>query len=207
MTEYVCCVSSYKIEREELTEEEQEQLIREWKPEPLVPIVNESFQQNSMLSSFGDSASEDTWKDVNANIIQGPVGKHMKINGNDCLDLATFDFLGIIGSERVEESSVKALKKYGVGSCGPRGFYGSIDAHINLEKEIAAFMGVEEAILYSYGFATVASAIAAYAKKGDILFVDEAVNFSIQQGNKAFLLNFLSWTCYRNLGLKIQYKM
>ena len=41
------------------------------------------------------------------------------------------------GCKRIEEASVTALKKYGVGSCGPRGFYGSIDAHINLEKERA----------------------------------------------------------------------
>ncbi|XP_063727642.1 serine palmitoyltransferase 1-like [Symsagittifera roscoffensis] len=181
--------SSYKIEREELTEEEQEQLIREWKPEPLVPL-NEDLQNSfSVQSSFGDSVSETdaNWTDVNANVICGPVGKHVDINGKNCLDLATFDFLGIIGCKRIEEASVTALKKYGVGSCGPRGFYGSIDAHISLEKEreLAHFMGVEEAILYSYGFATVASAIAAYAKKGDILYVDEAINFSVQQGIRA----------------------
>lgn len=37
----------------------------------------------------------------------------------------------------------------------------------------------------SYGFSTIASAIPAYAKKGDILFIDEQSNFAIQQGAKA----------------------
>ncbi|RCN28261.1 hypothetical protein ANCCAN_25996 [Ancylostoma caninum] len=46
-------------------------------------------------------------------------------------------------------------------------------------------MGCEEAVLYSYGFATVASAIPAYAKKGDIIFVDKGVNFAIQKGLQA----------------------
>jgi serine palmitoyltransferase len=36
-----------------------------------------------------------------------------------------------------------------VGSCGPRGFYGTIDVHLELEEKAAKFMGVEEAILYS----------------------------------------------------------
>lgn len=37
------------------------------------------------------------------------------------------------------------------------------------------FMGCEEAVLYSYGFATVSSAIPAYAKRGDIIFVDKGL--------------------------------
>ena len=50
-------------------------------------------------------------------------------------------------------------------------FCGVPDVHIELEKRLAQFMGTEEAIIYSYGFSTVASAIPAYAKRGDILFV------------------------------------
>ncbi|XP_077398705.1 serine palmitoyltransferase 1 isoform X5 [Vanacampus margaritifer] len=46
-------------------------------------------------------------------------------------------------------------------------------------------MKTEEAIIYSYGFATIASAIPAYAKRGDIIFVDEAACFSIQKGLQA----------------------
>lgn len=46
-------------------------------------------------------------------------------------------------------------------------------------------MQVEEAVLYSYGFSTVASAIPAYAKSCDVIFVDEGVHFAIQQGLRA----------------------
>ena len=44
------------------------------------------------------------------------------------------------------------------------------DVHLELEEMMAEFMGCEEAILYSYGFATIASAIPAYAKRGDVIF-------------------------------------
>nr|XP_033784843.1 serine palmitoyltransferase 1 isoform X2 [Geotrypetes seraphini] len=47
------------------------------------------------------------------------------------------------------------------------------------------FMRTEEAIIYSYGFATIASAIPAYSKRGDIVFVDEAACFAIQKGLQA----------------------
>ncbi|XP_073200989.1 serine palmitoyltransferase 1 isoform X6 [Lepidochelys kempii] len=46
-------------------------------------------------------------------------------------------------------------------------------------------MRTEESIIYSYGFATIASAIPAYSKRGDIVFVDEAACFAIQKGLQA----------------------
>lgn len=58
----------------------------------------------------------------------------------------------------------------------------SIDIHLHLEAKIAKFLRVEEAVLYSYGFSAIASAIPAYSKVGDIIFVDEGVNFAIQKG-------------------------
>ena len=44
------------------------------------------------------------------------------------------------------------------------------DVHLEEEEKLAQFMGTEEAIVYSYGFATIASAIPAYSKRGDIIF-------------------------------------
>lgn len=46
-----------------------------------------------------------------------------------------------------------------------------IDVHLDLEERLAKFMKTEEAIIYSYGFSTIASAIPAYSKRGDIVFV------------------------------------
>lgn len=46
-----------------------------------------------------------------------------------------------------------------------------LDVHLELEDRLAKFMRTEEAIIYSYGFATIASAIPAYSKRGDIVFV------------------------------------
>ena len=57
--------------------------------------------------------------------------------------------------------------------------------NINPRIKLAKFLGVEETILYSYGFSTIASAIPAYAKTGDVIFVDEKASFAIQQGVKA----------------------
>lgn len=69
--------------------------------------------------------------------------------------------------------SIKTVHKYGVGSCGPRGFYGTIDKHLDLEKALAEFYGTEAAIIYSYDVATIASIIPAFANRKDIIIYDE----------------------------------
>ena len=56
-----------------------------------------------------------------------------------------------------QDTASSTVAKYGVGSCGPRGFYGTIDVHLDLEKQIAAFMGCPECTIFSYDIATVAS--------------------------------------------------
>lgn len=56
---------------------------------------------------------------------------------------------------------------------------------MELETRLAEFFQCESAVLYSYGFSTVASAIPAYAKSGDVIFADQAVSFPIQRGLQA----------------------
>ncbi len=51
------------------------------------------------------------------------------MNGVKSLNLASYNFLNMIGNEKINESAIKSIQKYGVGSCGPRGFYGTIGKH------------------------------------------------------------------------------
>lgn len=160
---------SYKPEPTELSEKEKQELIEEWKPEPLVPKVDVERYNYAL----------------NPRIVTSKLGKTVVVDGKTCLNVATHNYLGLVEDELLEEAAINGLKKYGVGSCGPRGFYGTVDIHLKLENRLAKFMGVEEAALYSYGFSAVASAIPAYAKAGDIIFADEGVHFAIQKGLQA----------------------
>ncbi|CAD5118502.1 DgyrCDS7197 [Dimorphilus gyrociliatus] len=160
---------SYKPKRH-LTETEKEDLIKEWEPEPLVPSYPED---DPIINGFENC------------VVQSKIGKLVTVNGIECINLASFNFLGIVGRKDIEQEAINTISKYGVGSCGPRGFYGTVDVHLNLEEELQRFMGVEEAILYSYGFSTIASAIPAYSKRGDVIFADDGVSFSLQKGIQA----------------------
>ncbi|XP_044301984.1 serine palmitoyltransferase 1 isoform X1 [Varanus komodoensis] len=159
---------TYKLqERSDLTPKEKEELIEEWQPEPLVPPVSKDHPA------------------LNYNVVSGPPTHKITVNGKECINFASFNFLGLLDNDRLKNAAKVSLAKYGVGSCGPRGFYGTFDVHLELEGRLAKFMRTEEAIIYSYGFATIASAIPAYSKRGDIVFVDKAACFAIQKGLQA----------------------
>ncbi|KAJ3179377.1 serine palmitoyltransferase component [Geranomyces variabilis] len=150
-----------------LSEKEVQELIDEWEPEPLV-------------APLSDVQRMDLDK---APIINGPSGPKVKLaDGKERLNLASYNFLGALNQESTKEKAIAALRKYGVGTCGPCGFYGTIDVHMELEKEIARFMGVQDAIVYSQGFSTIGSVIPAFSKRGDIIVADEGVNFAVQIG-------------------------
>ncbi|XP_014247189.1 serine palmitoyltransferase 1 [Cimex lectularius] len=109
-------------------------------------------------------------------------GKYITIDNQICLNMATQNFLGFAKDKHIEKETIQSIEKYGVGSCGPRGFYGTVDVHLELEEKLAKFLDSEEVVVYSYGFSTIASAIPAYSKKNDIIFVDECANYPIQKG-------------------------
>ncbi|KVI11651.1 Aminotransferase, class I/classII [Cynara cardunculus var. scolymus] len=109
-------------------------------------------------------------------------GPHTIINGKEVVNFASANYLGLMGHEKLLESCTSSLEKYGVGSCGPRQFYGTIDVHLDCETRIAEFLGTPDSILYSYGLSTMFSAIPAFCKKGDIVIVDEGVHWGIQNG-------------------------
>lgn len=84
-----------------------------------------------------------------------------------------------------------AIKKYGVGTCGPPGFYGTLDIHLELEAIISKFLRTQASILYSQNFSAVSSVIPAFSKRGDIIvwypcllitISDDGVNFALQKG-------------------------
>lgn len=98
------------------------------------------------------------------------------------VNLASANFSGLAGNEHIKSKAIECLRGYGVGSCGPPGFYGTFDVHIQLERSLAQFLGVEAAIIYSHSFSTVSSVIPAFAKRGDIIVADRGCNFAIQKG-------------------------
>ena len=98
------------------------------------------------------------------------------------LNFATLDYLSSSSSQTLRQVASQSLSHYGCGSCGPRGFYGTIDAHLEVEDAMSSYLNTEGAILYSDGASAGTSTVAAFAKRGDLLIVDEGVSESLLVG-------------------------
>lgn len=170
-----------------LTEKEIDELIAEWKPEPLVESCAQTTQATSQPPIIVGVPT------VRATILHGKAAKDFidspshdsPIDPKDLIqvtNLASINFAGLIGNEEIKRRAIEQLRRSGVGSCGPPGFYGTFDVHMELERDIADFIGLQNSIIYAQGFSTTSSVIPSFSKRGDIIVVDRGVNFSIQKG-------------------------
>ena len=96
--------------------------------------------------------------------------------------LSSQDVLGLTDDRVMKEECAATVERLGLGSCSPRGFYGTFPPHMDVEKSIAEFLGVQEAVLYSFGACTVSSVIPALAHKSDVAVVDRGVGHGVLAG-------------------------
>lgn len=112
-----------------------------------------------------------------------PTGPRSRLlNGRTVTNLASYNFYNLVSNETIKEKAIQALRTYGVGPCGPPGFYGTQDVHMKTEADIASHLGVAACIVYAQAFSTISSVIPAFSKRGDIIVADKAVNYSIRKG-------------------------
>ncbi|KAI0023916.1 pyridoxal phosphate-dependent transferase [Xylariomycetidae sp. FL0641] len=153
-----------------LRDDEIDELVREWEPEPLV-------------------ADQTAIEEVEADkipVIVGPTGPKVKLsNGKTVTNLASYNFYNFNASESIKEKAIQTLRTYGVGPCGPPQFYGTQDVHMNTEADIASFLGTQGSIVYAHAFSTITSVIPCFCKRGDIIVADKMVNYSIRKGLEA----------------------
>ena len=74
------------------------------------------------------------------------------MNGKKVLMFGSNSYMGLTNHPKVIEAAVEATKKYGTGMAGSPFLNGTIDLHKELESKIAAYVGKEDAMLFSTGF-------------------------------------------------------
>jgi glycine C-acetyltransferase len=99
----------------------------------------------------------------------------------------------LINRPEVNEAAQQAISSYGTGAHGVRLLAGTFNAHRQLEQEIAAFFGAEDAIVYSSGFMTNLATVAALVSKGDVVIGDELNHASIVDGCEFSDATFLTF--------------
>ncbi len=114
--------------------------------------------------------------------IQSPQGAWLKVDGREVLNFCSNNYLGLANHPRLLEAARRAMEKYGVGPAAVRSIAGTMDLHVELERRLAAFKGVEAAITFQSGFNANLGTIPALVGKEDVIFSDELNHASIIDG-------------------------
>ncbi len=114
--------------------------------------------------------------------LSSPQGAWLVVDGKRVQNFCSNNYLGMANHPRLVAAAKKAADEYGVGPGAVRSIAGTMDLHLELERRLAAFKGVEAAITFQSGFAANLAAIAALVTKDDVIFSDELNHASIIDG-------------------------
>jgi 8-amino-7-oxononanoate synthase len=92
------------------------------------------------------------------------------------------DYLDLINHPKVKEAATVAIRKYGSGCSGSRLLNGTLDVHVKLEEELAAFVHKEAAIIFGTGFQANYATLSALTEKGDVMICDHNLHASLVEG-------------------------
>jgi 8-amino-7-oxononanoate synthase len=92
------------------------------------------------------------------------------------------DYLDLISHPKVKEAATQAIKKYGSGCSGSRLLNGTLDLHIKLETELAAFVHKQSALIFGTGFQANYATLSALTEKGDVMICDHNLHASLVEG-------------------------
>ena len=135
----------------------------EWIPEEIEQLRNAGFYNNIRTLS-------------------SPQGAWLVVDGKKVLNFCSNNYLGLANHPKLVKAAKEAADKYGVGPGAVRTIAGTMDIHLELEKRLAKFKGVEACISFQSGFTANLATIPALVGKEDAIFSDELNHASIIDG-------------------------
>jgi 8-amino-7-oxononanoate synthase len=115
-------------------------------------------------------------------VLESAAGPVVEMEGHEMIMLGSNNYLGLTGDERVKGAARDALERYGTALTGSRLLNGTIPLHTELEREIAEWMGADDAIVYTTGYQANLGAIGTILEPGDTVVADSGDHASILDG-------------------------
>ncbi len=116
--------------------------------------------------------------------ISGKQGTEVEMDGQKVLMFGSNAYTGLTGDQRIIDAAKDALDKYGSGCAGSRFLNGTLDLHVELEKEFAEFMHKDDALCFSTGFFVNSGVLAVICGREDYIICDERDHASIVDGRR-----------------------
>lgn len=117
--------------------------------------------------------------------IEGKQGTEVVMEGHRVLMFGSNAYTGLTSDERVINAGIEAMKKYGSGCAGSRFLNGTLDLHVQLEKELATFVGKDEALCFATGFTVNSGVLSVLTDRHDYIICDDRDHASIVDGTRA----------------------
>lgn len=122
-------------------------------------------------------------------------GTEVEMGGHRVLMFGSNAYTGLTGDERVISAAKAALDKYGSGCAGSRFLNGTLDLHVQLEKELATFVGKDETLCFPTGFSVNQGVLAMVVGRNDYILCDDRDHASIVDGRR---LSFATQLRYKH---------
>lgn len=117
------------------------------------------------------------------------------MDGKKVLMFGSNSYMGLTYEPRIVEAAIKATRKYGTGCAGSRFLNGTLDLHIQLENELAEFLGKDECLVFPTGFTVNEGVIPTLVDRKDYIICDDRDHASIVDGRR---LSFATQLKYKH---------
>ena len=111
-------------------------------------------------------------------------GTEVEMGGHKVLMFGSNAYTGLTGDQRIINKAKEALDRYGSGCAGSRFLNGTLDIHVQLEKEIAEYIGKADCLCFSTGFSVNQGVIPALLNKDAYVICDDRDHASIVDGRR-----------------------
>ena len=125
--------------------------------------------------------------------ITGKQGTEVEMGGHKVLMFGSNAYTGLVGDPRVEAAAKAAIDQYGTGCAGSRFLNGTLDIHVKLEKELAAFEHKDDALCFSTGFTVNSGVLSVVCGREDYIICDDRNHASIVDGRRLSLATCLKY--------------
>jgi 8-amino-7-oxononanoate synthase len=115
-------------------------------------------------------------------LLEGEAGPVVQMEGAERVMLGSNNYLGLTRDPRVKEAARKALHTYGTALTGSRFLNGTIPLHLELERELAEWMGTDDALAFTTGYQANVGCLSTLLGPGDTVICDSGDHASIMDG-------------------------
>ncbi len=116
------------------------------------------------------------------NVVEQADGVHIIVNGRKLVMMSSNEYLGLTSHPEVRRAAKDAIDRWGTSPCGSRLANGTRAYHVELEDELAAFLGKEACHVSVAGYMACISSISSLAQRKDVLIVDKSIHASLWDG-------------------------